>query len=708
MKSTVQLVVAVAMTASFCPASATPVSAPATKLADPAQLFCQAFDLNADNPTVEFEFTPATAGKHSAVAVWDGDASLQLRVGDGKPRTGKQGVVVEFAGKEAEPQSIALRLAAGADAASGKLTVMYGTGQGASNRPYGPQPPGRIIPTAPTTETRDALLPIFCRLAERYLAEAPDRNELDRIFAESVERNPGLTRQYLRGVVQKYRALPDDVAAERFVDPSSGKSMATPISRWACLQALMEASPQAADAIDQTSKQVSGGTLAAPAVIEQLEPSSLPASYKAGQDVVIEGFGLPEGAERTTVELWGGDLKAEEPVRRIEPTESSHRRVVFQLPKGLEPGNWRVDVCRDGRSSNQMVLAIGQGKGPVSTAALTGVRTRTENGQHWLEVKGTGLEAEAGAMLRATFISPEKSITLNFEPELSPWGTFQAQIEDEYIRDVTVIDVDLVLGDTTHHHMGRVYPPDTPVYRVQFLEVECKDESDPENGSGWWPYADDEVVTTWLYAVDGAFYSKNTGMYSGFNDGDVQYYAYNDMFVIPMGGWFEDWQPVAEGILLSTSLYEWGTSDVHAAQGALDVVCTIVTYLCPYPVVNVVISAVFDYLKDHIGEWFGSWGSPDFLGQCDEGWTAEDLAALFEEGARSAGKAGGATHGALPGLNEWAAGIDPDDLPPFEQLKDYVNHYRQIDFDNSDDTGSYAIRYRISHRLPGPQVPTDE
>jgi len=689
------------------PLAASPLPVPATKLADPAHLFCQAFDLNADNPTVEFEFIPMTSGKHSAVAVWDGDAALQLRVGEGKPRTGKQGVLVEFAGKEGEPQAIVLRLAVGADAASGKLTVLYGAGQAASNRPFGPQPPGRVLPAAAMTETRDALLPIFCRLAERYLVDAPNPNEMDRVFAESVERNPGLTREYLRGVVQRYRALPDDVANERCVDPAPGRSLATPISRWDCVKALLEASPQAADTIDQASKQVSDGTLAAPAVIEQLEPSSLSATYNAGQEIVIEGFGLPEGVEGTTLELWGSDLKAGEPVQQIEPTESSHRRVVFQLPKGLEPGNWRVNVCRDGRSSNQMVLAIGQGKGPVSAAAVTAVRTRTEGGQHWLEVKGTGLEAEAGMMLRATFISPEKSVTLNFEPELSPWGTFQAQLEDEYIRDVTVIDVDLILGDTTHHHMGRVYAPGTPVYRVQFLEVECKDESDPENGSGWWPYADDEVVTTWLYAVDGAFYSKNTGMYSGFNDGDVQYYAYNDMFVIPMGGWFDDWQPIAEGILLSTSLYEWGTSDVHAAQGALDVVCTIVTYICPYPVVNVVISAVFDYLKDHIGEWFGSWGSPDFLGQCDEGWTAEELAALFEEGARSAGKAGGAAHGALPGLDEWAGGIDPDDLPPFERLKDYVNHYRQIDFDNSDDTGSYAIRYRISHRLSRPTIVTE-
>ncbi len=81
-----------------CPSPAAPVGVPATFLPDPAQLFSEPFDLGPDNPTVEFEFVPTKQGRHSAVAVWDGDEELQVSVGGGKCRSGGSGLVWVFAG----------------------------------------------------------------------------------------------------------------------------------------------------------------------------------------------------------------------------------------------------------------------------------------------------------------------------------------------------------------------------------------------------------------------------------------------------------------------------------------------------------------------------------------------------------------------------------------------------------------------------------
>lgn len=200
----VLVLVVLAWAGPTCPLSAAPVGVPATLLPDPAQLFSEPFDLGPDNPTVELEFVPVKPGSYSAVAVWDGEDEVQMRVGDGQTQSGHQGLVQVFAGKEGEP--VVIRLSLGATdqtTVTSVLTVLYGVEDAASNRPFKPTLPGRLLPPVTDLDSRDALLPIFIHLTERYLGAAPDSNELDLVFAAAVERNPGLTRPYLRAMVRQ-------------------------------------------------------------------------------------------------------------------------------------------------------------------------------------------------------------------------------------------------------------------------------------------------------------------------------------------------------------------------------------------------------------------------------------------------------------------------------------------------------------------------
>jgi len=201
-----------------------------------------------------------------------------------------------------------------------------------------------------------------------------------------------------------------------------------------------------------------------------------------------------------------------------------------------------------------------------------------------------------------------------------------------------------------------LYQVATPQYRVTFDQMKCLDESNPE----WW--GSDEIVTFWAIVADDQVWSKNTGEYGGFDDGDVKSYRSADRRVFPPDA---TWGRVKHGLVMVTKLYEWDAGDVSAVQDFIGLLGDVGAGLSLASGVGTlamaaVIEAVAWFLGEMIGviaSWFG--GDPDYLGTQELSWTSNHLQQTLSSGS---------------------------------------SRSRTIEFRNSGSTGSYRLDYTISRR----------
>lgn len=192
-------------------------------------------------------------------------------------------------------------------------------------------------------------------------------------------------------------------------------------------------------------------------------------------------------------------------------------------------------------------------------------------------------------------------------------------------------------------------------YKVTFKTIHCIDESDPEKSLGANTFHD-QIVTFWGIGADTQLWSKNSGKYGGFDDGETQSYRLVDDSVFNTDGSFGE---VKVGLAISTFLYEWDEGDIQAAQSVLGLVQDIGKEMgkVPDPTVAAIgqitsmvaqaVSLAVSLLDD----------GPDPLGQRNLRWSTLDLQTQTDNPQRS--------------------------------------FSGQLEFLNSDDEGSYSVTYQV-------------
>jgi hypothetical protein len=613
--------------------------------------------LSQAQPAFAVPFTPARDGVHLLSLELSKPVAATLRV-TGKDRdpleeSGEGALSLEFEAQRAVPctLSIALQPPVGPTVVTAELAVLFKLGEGYSKRPLNPAIAGEVA-TAPAPDKKRAMLPVILQLHARHRDGATDLNEYDLAYARALEEMSEEDRAGLDALADMMAQTPPEKLGRRYV--SLRKGPGEPLSRQDIVRAIQVDGPTLAPALQIQAK--------GPRIMAGKEPEE---GFNPGDEVLLGGVGFGTRADRVKIEIWSPDPKARSPHVLLAPTEVTPGLLRFALPEDLKAGIWRANVLMGKLTSNQVTLPVGQARSRKGAAlpSATGMYFNNK-GRTALTVQGLNFQPGEPVMAR-----------IHTEDPLAP----QSVMLDATALSETAVQVDLesYLPDFRHNAFLEIisvgatteprtlYTADVPRYKVIFDTVQCKDESNPEKT---WPVScHDEVVTFWLVQADNDLYTRNTGMYSGFDDGDMQTYDDDGPVLTPWG----DWHPVAAGIVLNTQLFEWDEGDVHAARGALNGVATAVKWIVRFacPAYGEIIGGVCEMVAYIAGDIVEAlWGAPEILGESTEPFTAEVLDQIC---SRRPGEAGPAVAS------------------------------RVLDYNNSDRTGSYQLKYRILQDKPG-------
>lgn len=194
-------------------------------------------------------------------------------------------------------------------------------------------------------------------------------------------------------------------------------------------------------------------------------------------------------------------------------------------------------------------------------------------------------------------------------------------------------------------------------FKVEFKKITCRDESDPEFGES------DEIVTSWVIIADNVVWTKQTGEYTGFDDGEKQNYSSSDGLLIPGPG--KDWQPVKDFIYFRTTVYEWDSGDISAWTDGIKAVSAVskdlsgaLGTILGNPVAGKIAGDIIKTVGDGLAkliDWIGN--DPDLLGSESLSWSAPELQVMMS------------------------------DTPVYSDTQLFLN---------DDDTGSYALDFSIT------------
>lgn len=191
-------------------------------------------------------------------------------------------------------------------------------------------------------------------------------------------------------------------------------------------------------------------------------------------------------------------------------------------------------------------------------------------------------------------------------------------------------------------------------FAVRWDTLRCKDESDPE------VWGSDELVTQWTVVADDAAWSKGTGEYTEFDDGDTGQLVGADANAFPVGGGFG---AVRIALGLRAEMYESDDGDVKAWQKAMQITGKVASAIgelllkLGQPKLAA-IAAVVVVISEAVSLFAGLFEGPDPLGSQELVWSAQQLQTLTDNATRS--------------------------------FADTL-HY-----DNSDDEGSYSLSYTVT------------
>jgi hypothetical protein len=616
------------------------------------------FELTAAAPSFSRVFRAVRDGNHAVGVDLEAPGAVTLRVTardmDPLEEVSKAPLGVQFEATRGLPYTITVSLQPPlAGPAKGQLTVLYGPGEPFSKRPLNPHEPLTRSSLAPVHKTRDPLFPIVAQLAARHLAGASDKNELDLAFDQMLTEDPDIEQGALQQIVDVFQAIPAAERDKRYVMPLPGQPLA-PIGREQVLRCFTAADPRLGQALADAPREGQGRR---PRLCLLQAPAS-EAGYEGGEEVALSGVAFSPVPEENQIELWPSDPLAKAPDYTLTPSAATPNLLRFTLPEGLKADNWRLSVITGTLRTNQIALGVGSSArdSKATAPAITSLAMDTRGGL-FLDIQGQNFASTPGAMVR---IRTEDSLApIDIQLPVEMLTDLTGRVDLSEFLDLRGRALWLEMMGKTRPVVHHLYLPGAPRFRIGFDRVLCKDESDPEKASIW--PCHDEAVTFWVAGTDYDLWAKNTGVYSGFDDGDAQDYEEDSPVLDPWGGWAYS----NNVVYLGTTLYEWDEGDVHAAQGVVKAVGWIAGKIIDLyaPGVGSVVDQLIGGLAMVMGDLAYHWGgAPDMLGECMEVWTVPELEQM---------------------------------IPVNPARGDVGRVTRVLNFDNSDRTGSYQLTYHI-------------
>lgn len=547
----------------------------------------------------------------------------------------------------------------------------------AQTKKLGLKPAQRLVRAVEASQENDPLFGVVMHTIQRGLTQpAGQRNTpLDKAFDEATKRHPQVSRQVLQQLVQDYQQLPLQVRAklsppgvnlERIDQPLNLQTLRL-LPRGAAAQRFEIPRVRTVD-ITKTSppeilKRLDPGQFQALSTpfIQSIQPAKIGQGYDPGQTITLVGRNFEPDKTRNIVvvfkQLAGGSFGE---LTRLTPTVSSQTAIELSLPSNLVPGRYllRADCTRsDGKTeqSNQVVLPVREPPPPapviqsISPSAQYAGK-RYLNGANFLpraNYAGVWLKPMEDQPLVVSVTSCPAALGEHTVPATAKiLNATQMELTlPAYLMPGRYLVVTQIGGAGVSNWAECEVRPFR--YRVNFLEIYCKDESDPE-----WA-GSDEIVTAWVIVADDMAWSKSTGEYTGFDNKDTQSYKPADRLVFPQDPGGE----VKQSLVISTTVFEWDAGDAQAASEVIgfvgDLAANILKALQKEELAQIV--KMITPLIQKLVAWLG--GNPDNLGTQVLVWSAMDLLNLTNNPQR--------------------------------------RHSGELHFDNSDDDGSYWLRYEI-------------
>ncbi len=525
----------------------------------------------------------------------------------------------------------------------------------------------------------DALTPIIMHTIERGLqgSRRQGTSPLDEVFDRVLQRHPEIDRALLQRLVTDYKAIPASIRTRRLpaslanLDPGRPLEVQTIRAAGdlvlAVGRSVSRPAPKLTPSTARLSELLKTSDLARPGLkppdvyILRIVPAGS-GGYEAGQKLTLIGWGFSANKSENTIRIlktMAGGSQGE--FATLNPQVASTEAMEFRVPDRMDPGQYALElVVRTGgadKTSNRVAFAIKAPPPPapvinsISPAQYPGKKVLL-TGQHLLQ----GRSASDPKQVYSVYFKPmdDQPLVSYLVVEGEQLGCVLASPVNDTNMEVTIPSTLLpgnyqVFIGTGSSISNRVtYAVRAYRYQVNFVRLKCIDESNPE-----WA-GSDEVVTTWVVGRDTEAWAKNTGEYTEFDDGEEQNYKVGDRTVyMPTGSPGE----VKMLLTIATSLYEWDSGDVEAANKVIGFVGDLAAEILKYfekPELAVLVKALVPLIQKLVA-WLG--GDPDNLGTRYLAWTALELQQMTDN--------------------------------PQKRFSG------TLQFRNSGDTGSYDVTYKV-------------
>lgn len=544
-------------------------------------------------------------------------------------------------------------------------------------------PRDRLARSIERSDRPNPLRPILLHAIERGLGDSTGRSEMDMAVQRVLRRHPDVPRDLLRRLVDDYRALPEPVrnrgVPQQFLNlPADTPMRLQDLGNVVFKAKWIASTAKLADLLELTvfAPHISG-----------LEPKA--ATYSPGQAVTIQGSNFAKQAAKNKVTIWREhvvdvDLNPKKViVATLTPASASATKLGITLPNTLGSDIYYLEVASvgtDGKTRDSNVVSFQTPSSPPSlpppppTPTITSITPPGRRPGQKVLVQGTNFGfASSGSGFLRVVVQP---MDTNAFAAIVPTSAYSSPIAGMQFKLLTNTQIEVTFSNNMPpglyriaiEHVGNLsksisnwalYDVRPYKYRVNFLEMRCIDESDPEKVLGQ-NIIHDELVTAWVVAADLEAWAKNTGEVQGFDDGTVKPYAPGDRAVFVPGGTAGE---VGQLLAIATQLHEWDEGDVQAANRVVDFIGDLAGEIAKalansaptVAAVAAIISMMAPFIQEFV-TWAG--GNPDFLGERVLAWDALELQ---QQTANPAGKFGGT-----------------------------------LSFHNDDDTVSYDLTYEVA------------
>jgi hypothetical protein len=530
----------------------------------------------------------------------------------------------------------------------------------------------RIMAAAPAP---DPLLAAVVHTIDRGLIGAPGgKTAFDVAFSKTLAKHPEVSKQMLAGFVADYKAVSESAkiraipATMRNLDPAHPLDVQLVKKEFSLVPAAQFLKAPGSSGNQMVAPNASALMNAAMQVQITGTTPDVGQGYDPGQSVTLIGrnFSPDKSLDKVTFYqvLSDGSSGAFGPGT---PGAASNTAISLKLPGSMTPGKYEVEVSvtvgTTKRTSNRYPVFVRVP--PPPPPAITGLSTPGRPGKQVM-IQGARFATSIPKPLFIAFVPQDGQ---GIFP--SAWGNKVTLPTNE-----TAVVADFkILGDTQGevilpgllsgkyrvallNLIGQpvtewaLYDVSPSVYRAEFTQMHCVDESDPESIVGVFS-VNDELVASWVVVADEMGWLKSSTDYTGFDDGEDDWFNSTDKSVFPVKGGSSE---VRRLLAISTTLYEWDAGDAASANKVIgfigDLAQNILTGVGQVEAALVVKLMV--PLVQKLVVWLG--GDPDNLGTQNLAWTGQELINFTGTAAKFGGK---------------------------------------LNFNNDDDTGSYWLKYQV-------------